>query len=107
MRLRQAFLILSLIGIIAPILLIWNAMNGVDWNFQQASDDFQSFVVSVFGRVVLIGYFISGLSLTMFVIYEAHARSDYYLYWAIIMLIIFGIGAALPFYLFLRMPKRE
>ncbi len=82
-------------------------MAEVNWDFSQAAQDLASFSRSVFGQVVLSGYFIAGLSLTCFVIYEANARSDDYLYWTFPILIVFGIGAALPFYLYLRLPKRE
>ncbi len=85
--------------------LIIQGMNAIDWNYDVAGDDLRVFFGSVFGRVVVAGYFLSGLSLVAFMIYEASARADNYLYWALPVLMIFGIGAALPFYLYLRMPK--
>ncbi len=106
MKLRQVYLILALLGTIAPILLIINAMNMVDWDFGTAARDLDAFFVSVFGQVVLTGFFISGLSLTIFVIYEASARSDYYLLWVLPVTLVIGVGAGLPLYLFLRMPSR-
>ncbi len=106
MSLRQVYLVLGMIGILAPLILIVNAMNTVNWDFQIALRDLDAFFVSVFGQVVLTGYFISGLSLTIFVIYEASARSDYYLLWVLPIVLIVGIGAGLPLYLYMRMPSR-
>lgn len=107
MTLRRLFLILSLLGMIVPIALILHAMGQVGWDFAQAGRDLDAFARSVFGQVVLSGYFISGLSLTCFIAYEASARADDYLYWTLPILVIFGIGAALPFYLYLRLPRQE
>lgn len=107
MNLRLIFLLISILAVVIPLILIVLAMQKLQWDFSIAASDLGHFLQSIFGQVVVVGYFLSGLSLTLLIIYEANARSDYFLYWALLPLVIFGIGVALPFYLYLRMPRRE
>lgn len=104
---RMFFFWTSIVAMILPLILIWQAMEAVNWDFSIAQKDLSEFASSVFGRVVLSGYFLSGLSLTVFIVYEAMARANNYLFWALLVVITFGIGAALPFYLYLRLPREE
>ncbi len=104
---NRLYLLLTLIGIVAPMAIAFNGMRLIGWDMSIALSDLFSFVTSVFGQAIIVWLITSGSALAIFATYESLVRREYYLLWAIPMIIIFSIGAALPFYLYLRSPKRD
>ena len=107
MKLQRIYFVLTLIGTIVPIALLTHGMFAINWQFQIAIEDLTTFLNSFFGHVVITWLFVTGASLSVFAIHEAQVRQDYYLLWVLPVIILFGIGAALPLYLYLRTPKRD
>ena len=107
MRAERIFLLLTITGIVLPLYFFISGMNNVDWNLQTATNDLFNFITSIFGIVVITWLTVSGTALSVFAIQEAMVRRDYYLLWALPVTLFFSIGAGLPFYLYLRAPKRD
>lgn len=107
MRIHTLYLALTCLGIALPFAAGYNGLRSIDWDYTVALHDTLLFVTSVFGQVILIWLCVAGLALSLFVIHEATVRRDYYLLWALPVILVFSIGAALPFYLYLRAPKRD
>lgn len=104
---NRLYLILTFLGIFAPMAIAINGMRLIDWDISIAIFDIFTFMTSVFGQAIVVWLITSGSALAIFATYESMVRSDYYLLWVIPMIIFFSIGAALPFYLYLRSPKRD
>ncbi len=106
MDLRGFYLLMTVLGVLLPAIFIWIGLSEAKWDVGTVFSDVDWFFHSALGRMLASGYFLSGVSLSVLALYESNARSDYYLLWALPIVLFFGIGAALPFYLFLRMPRR-
>lgn len=76
-------------------------------DFSQISSAFSEFWQSPFAKFTVVSLVFSSSILTVFIVYEALVRRDHYLYSAIVVLVLFGLAAALPYYLFIRMPKGD
>lgn len=105
MSYQRIFFFLFLLGVIIPAALIWFRLVEIGWDLEVARADLLGFFGTIYGRIVIAWLIISGTSLAVFVTMEALVRQDYYLFWVIPILLVLGIGAALPFYLYLRMPR--
>lgn len=107
MNTSRFYILLSIVGMLTPFAIFYLGLQTIDWNWARAFLDLRAFITSFFGQVVLIWMLVSGLSLTFFAVHESLVRRDYYLLWVIPVIILFSVGAALPFYLYLRSPKRD
>lgn len=107
MNVKRLFFVLALLGALIPIAILYMGIERINWSYAIASQDLHIFLSSPIAWVVLTWLFISGFALTVFAVYEAMVRRDYYLLLVIPMVMIFSIGVALPFYLFLRSPNRD
>ena len=107
MKIERLYLSLTALGILCPTLILYRGLRLINWNWNTALLDLFGFLSSPFGLIVMSWLLITGSALSIFAIYESVVRRDYYLLWAIPVTILLSSGAGLPFYLYLRSPKKD
>ncbi len=100
-------LIIVVLTFFVSCLIVGFGMHGVAWDFNQVFVQLLMILKTPFGQIFALWLLSSGTALAIFAIFEARVRHNYYLLWVLPIIIIFSIGVALPFYLYLRAPKRD
>lgn len=105
MNRKRLFFLLTIFGVAIPIVLMNTMWHETGGDKSAMIELVREFLRTGVGRAIALTLFVSGVSLTILAIDEAVVRHDYYLLWVIPVLLVFGIGAALPFYLYIRTPR--